>query len=65
VVEKDTFHEDEQTVKIERDINLDKTNPVDNHNVDPDNEKQKQKETTLLFSHISKDITQYVLWTYF
>jgi hypothetical protein len=24
-----------------------------------------QEETTLLFSYISKDITQYVLWTYF
>ena len=27
--------------------------------------KQKQEETSLLFSRISKDITQYVLWTYF
>jgi hypothetical protein len=27
--------------------------------------KRMQEETTLLFSHISKDITQYVLWTYF
>ena len=24
-----------------------------------------QKETTLLFSYISKDITQYIVWTYF
>jgi hypothetical protein len=27
--------------------------------------KKKQEETTLLFSYISKDITRYVLWTYF
>jgi hypothetical protein len=27
--------------------------------------KHLQEETTLLFSYISRDITQYVLWTYF
>ena len=27
--------------------------------------KNLQEKTTLLFSYISKDITQYVLWTYF
>ena len=27
--------------------------------------KRVQEETTLLFSYISKDITQYIVWTYF
>ncbi len=45
VVEKDTYHEDQNTLELETTLNEDENNPVDIHDLDPEqlNDQQKAK----------------------